>query len=153
MRKGEIHMKKKIVSLVLVFALALALGIGGTVAWLTAQTSEVVLTGDDVKKAEYQYGQISETGPQQAYVQLTLRPEAVEKWATATREAIGGQIIIMMDDIVISAPTVNEEINSDTCTISGDFTPETAQQLANQINSGALPFSLRISKQETVAAK
>ena len=37
-------MKKKIVSLVLVFALALALGIGGTVAWLTAQTSEVVNT-------------------------------------------------------------------------------------------------------------
>ena len=37
-------MKKKIVSLVLVFALALALGIGGTVAWLTAQTDSVVNT-------------------------------------------------------------------------------------------------------------
>ena len=37
-------MKKKIVSLVLVFALALALGIGGTVAWLTAQTQSVVNT-------------------------------------------------------------------------------------------------------------
>ena len=37
-------MKKKIVSLVLVFALALALGIGGTVAWLTAQTGSVVNT-------------------------------------------------------------------------------------------------------------
>lgn len=37
-------MKKKIVSLVLVFALALALGIGGTVAWLTAETNKVVNT-------------------------------------------------------------------------------------------------------------
>lgn len=37
-------MKKKILSLVLVFALALALGIGGTVAWLTAQTQSVVNT-------------------------------------------------------------------------------------------------------------
>lgn len=37
-------MKKKILSLVLVFALALALGIGGTVAWLTAKTEEVVNT-------------------------------------------------------------------------------------------------------------
>ena len=37
-------MKKKILSLVLVFALALALGIGGTVAWLTAKTDEVVNT-------------------------------------------------------------------------------------------------------------
>ena len=49
-------MKKKIVSLVLVFALALALGIGGTVAWLTAQTDSVVNTftvGDiNIKLAE-----------------------------------------------------------------------------------------------------
>ncbi len=37
-------MKKKIVSLVLVFAMALALGIGGTVAWLTAKTTSVVNT-------------------------------------------------------------------------------------------------------------
>ena len=37
-------MKKKILALTLVFALALALGIGGTVAWLTAQTSPVVNT-------------------------------------------------------------------------------------------------------------
>lgn len=37
-------MKKKILALTLVFALALALGIGGTVAWLTAQTDPVVNT-------------------------------------------------------------------------------------------------------------
>ena len=37
-------MKKKILALTLVFALALALGIGGTVAWLTAQTDSVVNT-------------------------------------------------------------------------------------------------------------
>jgi len=133
--------------------LATLLGSAAQLTFVNGQTGEVVLDGSDVKDANYQYGQLSETSAAQAYVQLTLKPEAVEKWATATRNAIGGQIMIMMDDTVVSAPSVNEEINSDTCTISGDFTPESAQQLANQIKSGALPFSLKIISQETVGAE
>ena len=57
-------MKKKIVSLVLVFALALALGIGGTVAWLTAQTESVVNTftvGDiNIDLFEHEYDPTTE---------------------------------------------------------------------------------------------
>ena len=48
---------------------------------------------------------------------------------------------------------VSEEINSDSCIISGDFTPETAQDLANKIKSGQLPFDMKVISQETVGAE
>ncbi len=53
----------------------------------------------------------------------------------------------------ISSPRVSEEINSDSCIISGDFTPETAQDLANKIKSGQLPFDMKVISQETVGAE
>lgn len=60
-------MKKKILALTLVFALALALGIGGTVAWLTAQTDPVVNTftvGDiNITLAETNSNQDTDTDP------------------------------------------------------------------------------------------
>ena len=58
-----------------------------------------------------------------------------------------------MDEQIISSPSVKEEINSETCVISGNFTPETAQQLANQIKSGQLPFELNTISRETIGAE
>ena len=49
-----------------------------------------------------------------------------------------------MDGEVISAPSVNEQITTDTVVVSGDFTQETATELANMINAGALPCELEI---------
>ena len=46
-----------------------------------------------------------------------------------------------------------EEINAETCIINGDFTPETAQVLANQIKSGQLPFDLSVITKETIGAE
>ena len=62
-------------------------------------------------------------------------------------------ISIQMDGKDISSPRVSEEINSDSCIISGDFTPETAQDLANKIKSGQLPFDMKVISQETVGAE
>ena len=70
------------------------------------------------------------------------KEEAKEKWKQATQEQVRKRISIFMDDEMISAPVVNEAIADGKCVISGDFTSETAVQLANQINAGALPFEL-----------
>lgn len=120
----------------------------------------VVLDGaTDIKDAKYQYGSMSEGGAAEAYVQLTLTQEAVTKFADATRAAAARQsdgtnyIAIFMDDQMISAPSVKEEINSETCVISGSFTPATAQELANQIKSGQLPFDLSAISKETIGAE
>ena len=134
----------------------------GSTAKLTFQDADgnIVLDGaTDIKDAKYQYGQASDTATQaEAYVMLELTSEAVEKFAAATKKAAGEPderkyIASVMDDQIISAPMVNEEINSETCVIQGSFTPETAQQLANQIKSGQLPFELNTISKETIGAE
>ena len=115
----------------------------------------VLLDGSDVKSASAEYGQMSETSQPEQYVSLTLKSEAVEKWAEATRNAAAragetdengrakNYISIVLDDEVQSSPNVKEEINSDTCVISGGFTADEAKWLANIINAGQLPFALK----------
>ncbi len=134
----------------------------GSTAKLTFRDADdnVVLDGaTDIKNAEYKYGQTSQTSAgSEAYVQLTLTQEAVSKFADATRKAASetngrNYISIVMDENVISAPSVSSEINSETCIISGSFTPETAQELANQIKSGQLPFELNVISKETIGAE
>lgn len=134
----------------------------GSTAKLTFQDADgnVVLDGaSDIKNAEYKYGQVSDNAASsQAYVQLTLTQDAVSKFAEATRKAsqeANGRnyIAIVMDDQVISAPSVEQEINSETCVINGNFTPKTAQELANQIKSGQLPFELSVITKETIGAE
>lgn len=134
----------------------------GAMAKLTFQDADgnVILDGaTDIKNASYQYGPTVENGPSQAFVQVEFSPEAQQKFADATRTAAArssegkNYIAIMMDDAVVSSPRVSEEIDSDSCIITGDFTPETAQNLANQIKSGQLPFDLTVANQETVGAE
>lgn len=115
-----------------------------TTGLLSANAGEPVLTGADVEKAEFVMQQDPTTGVSQPVVSLVLKDEAKEKWAEATKEQVGKQISIFMDDEVISAPTVDEEITDGRCVISGNFTAESAVELANQINGGALPFELVI---------
>ncbi len=108
----------------------------------------VVLTGADVKTASAQYGQLSELGAAENFVELELTEEGRKKFATATANAVALKssnenfIAIMMDELIISMPSVNETINSDTCVISGGFDASSAQALAANIRSGQLPFSL-----------
>ncbi len=133
------------------------LGSAAVLSFVNA-SGEVVLNGEDIKDAKYIFGQTSQTGAAEPYVELTLTSEAVEKFAAATRAAASAGegnnfIAIMMDQSIVSAPRVSQEINSETCIISGDFTPESARNLANQIKSGALPFSMKIISQDTIGAE
>lgn len=133
----------------------------GSMAKLTFTDSEgnVVLDGaEDIKTAEYAYEATTNGGNAENIVKLTFNDSAVEKFAKATREAAArpegsNYIAIMMDDEIISAPRVEKEINSNNCVISGSFTTESAKQLANQIKSGQLPFSLTVITKDTVGAE
>lgn len=134
----------------------------GDTAKLTFNDADgnVILDGaTDIKNASYQYGKTSQTGSAQSYVQVEFNAESKQKFADATKAAAArssegkNYISIQMDGKDISSPRVSEEINSDSCIISGDFTPETAQDLANKIKSGQLPFDMKVISQETVGAE
>lgn len=132
----------------------------GSTAKLTFVDADdnIVLDGStDIKNAEAKYGPVSQTGNSEHYVQLTLTSEAIQKFADATRDAASKSgegknfISIKMDENIISSPRVSEEINSETCIISGSFeTAADAATLANQIKSGALPFALTTVAQDTI---
>lgn len=134
----------------------------GNVAKLTFNDADgnVVLDGaTDIKDASYQYGPVEQNGSSIPYVKVEFNAEAKQKFADATKAAAArasegkNYISIQMDGEEVSSPRVSEEINSDSCVISGSFTPETAETLANQIKSGQLPFDLEVISKETVGAE
>ncbi|MBE7024102.1 MAG: protein translocase subunit SecD [Ruminococcaceae bacterium] len=117
----------------------------------------VILTGSDVKDAKAQYGPLSEMSSNVHYVELSFTEEGRKKFADATGQVItlgegNNFIAIAMDNNLISMPRVAERIDSDTCTISGDFTAESARELAAQIRSGQLPFSLSRIELRSISA-
>ncbi|MCR5717598.1 MAG: protein translocase subunit SecF, partial [Oscillospiraceae bacterium] len=112
-------------------------------------SGEVILTGSSVDQASPGYNQQES----QWVVQLRLNESGKQAFATATQTqaANGGSISIWMDDVCVSNATVNEAINNGEAVISGNFTAESAQELADQISSGALPFSLKATSTNTLS--
>jgi len=58
---------------------------------------------------------------------------------------------IVLDNLVVSAPATNDAITGGQAQITGNFTQETAQNLANQLKYGALPVSFRVETQDTIS--
>ena len=146
-RQGEKKVRIEIPSISDPEEAAATLGATAQLKFVDYEGTEV-LTGGDVKTASAEYGQVSEMGNAEHYVSLTLTPEGSKKFAEATGRvaalSASGQnyIAIMMDELVISAPSVSQRIDSEDCIISGSFDAETARALAANIKSGQLPFSL-----------
>ena len=79
--------------------------------------------------------------------------EGAKAFAEATERLVGEVISIWMDDTMISNATVQEAITDGKATItSSTFTLETAQDLANKINAGALPFALSVESYNSIPA-
>ena len=138
-----------------------AIALLGSTAKLTFMDADgnVVMEGSDVAGASYKFGQISEQGGSEHYVELKLSESGVEKFSAATANAVSkasegkNYISIMIDETPISSPMVKETITSDTCVISGSFDQASASMLANQIKSGQLPVALNAIESSTVGAE
>ena len=72
------------------------------------------------------------------------------KFGTFTKANVGRPFAIVLDDKVISAPVIRDQILQGSGQISGSFTVETANKLAIQLRSGALPAKLTIVEERTV---
>ena len=82
-------------------------------------------------------------------VSMAMNAEGARIWATMTANNIGRQIAIVLDGMVYSYPVVNGEIPGGQSSISGNFTIEEADDLANVLKSGKLPAPAKIV-QDTV---
>jgi preprotein translocase subunit SecD len=106
------------------------------------------LTGKDLKKASVIFG--SQDGTPQ--VQIDFTPEGSKYFADITTRNVGRQVAIVLDQLPVSAPVVQQPILNGNAVISGNFTTDTAKNLAIQLNAGALPAPLEIVGQKTVPA-
>ena len=114
----------------------------------SSATGEEILSGDDVASASAAYNETEGW-----VVQLKFNSEGASAFATATTElaASNGTISIWLDDNNISTATVNEAITGGEAIIKGNFDQDSASTLANQINSGSLPFALSAESYSTIS--
>ncbi len=114
----------------------------GTIAF----KKESALTGSDVKKASVVFDPNKGT-PQ---VQLDFTKSGIDKFAQTTKKNIGKRVGIFIDEYLISAPVVQQAILEGNAVITGDFSVDEAKQLAQDINGGALPLSIKLIEQRNI---
>ncbi|WP_439473948.1 protein translocase subunit SecDF [Algoriphagus formosus] len=103
------------------------------------------LEGDVVTDARQVLDQTSRPA-----VSMQMNAEGARKWRSLTGANIGRRIAVVLDDYVYTAPVVNGEIPTGQSEISGSFTLQEAQDLANILKSGSLPAPTQIVEESII---
>ena len=106
---------------------------------LVALKGEAALEGDAVTSASSEYDNM-----QGNMVNMKMNDRGAQEWATITRNNIGRSIAIVLDNNVYSFPNVNNEITGGSSQITGNFTPEEANDLANVLKSGKMSAKVNV---------
>lgn len=112
---------------------------------------ETGLTGRYLKTARLEFaggqgGQLAN----EPLVSVTFTDEGSKLFGDITRANVGQQLGIFLDGELLSSPVINEAITGGTAVISGNFTPDEAQQLAQNLSFGALPVPIELQGTQTV---
>lgn len=113
---------------------------------VTTRNGEAPLDGGVVTDARQDFGQMQAS----ADVSMSMNAEGARIWARMTKENIGKSIAIVLDNYVVSYPTVQNEITGGKSNITGDFTVEEAKDLANMLKSGKMPAKVNIVEEYIV---
>ena len=113
---------------------------------VTSRDGKAKIDGGVVTDATVQF---SNTGGSPE-VSMTMDAKGARDWATITKNNVGRQIAIVLDGMVYSYPVVNGEIPGGRSQITGDFTIEEAEDLANVLKSGKLPAPATIIQEQVV---
>ncbi len=116
------------------------------------EDGETVITGADVQTATAKAGE-DKMGNREYSIELSLNEDGKEKFAKATRENINKPISIIYDGAEISSPIVQSEIPDGLAYISGNFTYESADNLASTIRIGGLKLELEELRSNVVGAQ
>lgn len=103
--------------------------------------SAVQMSGKHISKANMEYGSATSTDPRTAnkpYVSLQMTSEGARVFERVTGENVGKRLAILMDDVVYSAPNIQERIPGGRAQITGQFTTSEATELEILLNSPTL---------------
>jgi len=115
---------------------------------LNGEPIKTALSGTNLKSAAVVFDNQGGGGPQ---VQLKFSPEGAKLFAEITKRNVGKSVAIVLDDQVLSAPVVQQQIIGGDAVISGNFTSDAAKNLSIQLNAGALPAPLELIAQSRIA--
>lgn len=112
---------------------------------VTARDKGPALGGEVITNARQDYDQNG-----RVEVSMSMNAEGAKNWKRITGQNVDRQIAIVLDGYVYSAPNVNQEIPTGQSSISGNFTVEEGQDLANILKAGKLPAPARIVEEAVV---
>ncbi|MBS3771179.1 MAG: protein translocase subunit SecDF [Bacteroidales bacterium] len=113
---------------------------------LTGREGQAPLSGEAVTNARAEFGRDQAT----AEVTMSMNSEGAKTWARMTKNNVNEHIAIVLDNLVYSAPRVQQEIKGGRSQITGDFTVQEAKDLANVLKSGKLPARAQIIQSQTI---
>ena len=113
---------------------------------LTGSDNRAPLEGDVIESAKDDFDHF--TG--KPVVTMQMNEDGAREWANLTKKNVGKPVAIVLDDLVYSAPNVNQEITGGNSQISGSFTVEDTKDLANTLKSGRMKAPVRIVQEEVV---
>lgn len=108
---------------------------------------DTALTGKHFKRAEVQFDQLY-----QPYVAIKFNDEGGKLFEELTDRNTGKPLAIFVGGDLISAPRVNQKISGGEAIITGQFTVKEAQELARDLNTGAIPAPVILSGQLSIGA-
>ena len=109
-------------------------------------SKRIILSGDNLVDAKPSM----DTQTNETVVSFSLDRVGAKKFGKATSSGVGKRLAIVLDGKIISAPSVREPIIGGSGQISGNFTFQSATDLALLLRSGALPAPLNIIEERTV---
>lgn len=113
---------------------------------------DIGLTGAQFARAEAQIDQGSSSLVRKPIVAIEFNPDGTKIFAEATKRNLKKPVAIFLDQTLLSAPTVQDEIKEGKAVISGSFSLEEAKTLAIQLNAGALPVPIKLVSQSNIGA-
>ena len=109
-------------------------------------SKRIILNGDNLVDAKPRM----DTQNNETIVSFTLDRVGAKKFGKATTENVGKQLAIVLDGKIISAPSIREPIVGGSGQITGNFTFQSATDLALLLRSGALPAPMNIIEERSV---
>ena len=113
---------------------------------MTGTNGRAPLEGDVIESAKDDFDNFNG----RPVVTMQMNETGAREWANLTKKNIGKPVAIVLDDLVYSAPNVNDEITGGNSQISGSFTVEDTKDLANTLKSGRMKAPVRIVQEEVV---
>src|SRR5205085_10412907 len=108
----------------------------------------VMVSGEQLTDARQGYDQDGRPG-----IDLVFNTGGAHRFGRVTQENVGKPFAIILDNRVLSAPNINEPILGGRAQITGNFTVQTAHDLAVSLASGKLPVKLNVVEERTVSAE